>query len=122
VKNTVVCDVCYEVFFGFSELLKHKEVCIPIIRHVVLNDNGDINTSKNDIVLSTDDKVNHPSYYNAGKIEVIDFIEDQQLDFHLGCVVKYICRAKHKLQELEDLEKGLWYLQRKVDLMKGNAV
>lgn len=28
------------------------------------------------------DPVNHPSHYTSGKIEVIDFIEDQRLDFH----------------------------------------
>lgn len=56
--------------------------------------------------------VDHPSHYNFGKIEVIDFIEDQQLGFHEGNVVKYICRAKHKGQEIKDLEKAKWYLER----------
>jgi hypothetical protein len=58
--------------------------------------------------------VNHPRHYNAGKIEVIDFIEDQSLGFHLGNTVKYIARSAHKGSELEDLRKGLWYLQRKI--------
>ena len=30
------------------------------------------------------DPVNHPSHYTDGKIEVIDFIEDKKLGFHLG--------------------------------------
>ncbi|MDY2737114.1 DUF3310 domain-containing protein, partial [Intestinibacter sp.] len=42
------------------------------------------------------DKVNHPAHYNTGKIEVIDYIEDQDLNFHLGNVVKYISRAGKK--------------------------
>ena len=33
--------------------------------------------------------VTHPSHYTSGKIEVIDFITDQKLDFCLGNVVKY---------------------------------
>ena len=57
-------------------------------------------------------------HYNAGKIEVIDFIEDQNLGFHLGNVIKYVCRAKHKGKEMQDLEKALWYLQRYIDKVK----
>jgi len=56
-------------------------------------------------------KVQHPSHYNKGKIEVIDFIEDQALGFHLGNVIKYVCRAEHK-NGIEDLEKAQWYLTR----------
>ena len=66
--------------------------------------------------------VNHPSHYNTGKIEVIDFIEDQQLGFHLGNTVKYICRAGKKNSDnmsieqstVTDLEKALWYLHRHI--------
>lgn len=58
--------------------------------------------------------VNHPAHYNTGKIEVIDAIEDWGLDFHLGNVVKYVARAKHKGNELEDLQKARWYLQRRI--------
>ena len=42
------------------------------------------------------EQVNHPQHYNAGKIEAIDVIEDWKLNFSLGCVVKYICRAEVK--------------------------
>lgn len=58
--------------------------------------------------------VDHPPHYNVGKIEVIDFIEDQRLGFNLGNVVKYVARAEHKGKELEDLEKALWYIQREL--------
>lgn len=58
--------------------------------------------------------VNHPSHYNTGKIEVIDFIEDQKLGFHLGNAVKYICRAGRKDPDKvkEDIDKAIWYLNR----------
>ena len=52
------------------------------------------------------DAVNHPSHYTRGKIEVIDFIEDQQLPYHLGNVIKYIARAGYKGDKLEDLKKS----------------
>lgn len=59
--------------------------------------------------------VDHPSHYNTGRIEVIDFLEDQRLGFHLGNTVKYICRSAHKGKELEDLRKAAWYLNRFIE-------
>jgi hypothetical protein len=58
--------------------------------------------------------INHPSHYNAGKIEVIDVIEDWRLNFNLGNVVKYVARADHKGNPAEDLKKALWYLRREL--------
>jgi len=70
-----------------------------------------------------DNAVNHPSHYTRGKIEVLDFIEDQGLDYHKGNVVKYVCRAGFKPgnTELKDLEKALTYLKRKILLLGGEA-
>lgn len=62
-----------------------------------------------------EDVINHPSHYTRGKIEVIDFIEDQQLPYHLGNVIKYIARAGHKGDKLEDLKKARWYLDRYIN-------
>jgi hypothetical protein len=61
-------------------------------------------------------EIDHPSHYNVGKIEVIDFIEDQGLDkdFHLGNVIKYVARSAHKGNQLKDLKKAEWYLKRKI--------
>lgn len=68
------------------------------------------------------DTVNHPPHYNAGKIECIEFLEDQQLGFHLGNAVKYIVRAgkKDRAKAVEDLEKAIWYIRRHVAVLKGN--
>jgi len=63
-------------------------------------------------------KVNHPEHYNRGKIECIDVIEDWKLNFHLGNAVKYISRAGAKDNEIEDIEKAIWYLQRYVEKLK----
>ena len=59
--------------------------------------------------------VDHPKHYNAGKIEVIDAIEDWGLGFHLGNVVKYITRADHNGNRKEDLLKAQWYLNRAIE-------
>ena len=63
-------------------------------------------------------QVNHPQHYNAGNIEAIDVIEDWKLNFSLGCVVKYICRAEFKDSTLQDLEKAAWYLNREIERRK----
>ena len=67
-----------------------------------------------------DDPVNHPSHYTDGKIEVIDFIEDKKLGFHLGNAVKYISRAgkKDPGKEIEDLEKAVWYVNRRIEQLR----
>ena len=52
-----------------------------------------------------------PSYYKRGPAPVWDFIRDQELNFHLGNAIKYICRAGYKGSKEEDLEKAIVYLQ-----------
>lgn len=61
------------------------------------------------------DEINHPSHYNQGKIEVYDFIVDQNLSFAEGNVVKYVCRSKHKGERLKDLRKAEWYLRKAIE-------
>lgn len=69
---------------------------------------------------ASDDPVQHPAHYTTGKIECIDYIEDKELGFHLGNAVKYITRAgkKDPAKTIEDLEKAVWYIQRKIELLK----
>lgn len=66
------------------------------------------------------DNVNHPAHYNTGKIEVIEFIEDKGLGFHLGNAIKYIARAgkKDPAKLDEDLDKAIWYVRRYQELQK----
>lgn len=60
------------------------------------------------------DNVNHPAHYKTGGIETIDFIEAKSLNYNLGNVVKYLTRADHKGNKIEDLKKAQWYLNREV--------
>lgn len=60
------------------------------------------------------DPVNHPEHYKVGGIETIDFIEAKNLSYNLGNVVKYITRADHKGNKLQDLQKAQWYLNREI--------
>ena len=52
-----------------------------------------------------------PSYYKRGTCDVWDFIRQQELNFHLGNAIKYICRAGYKDSKIQDLEKAIHYLQ-----------
>ena len=66
------------------------------------------------------DPVNHPTHYTDGGIETIDFIEAKGLDYYTGNAVKYISRAgkKDASKEMQDLEKAVWYLSRKINRLK----
>jgi hypothetical protein len=61
------------------------------------------------------DPVNHPAHYKIGGIETIDFIEAKALGYHLGNAVKYITRADHKGNRLQDLQKAKWYIDRAIE-------
>ena len=61
------------------------------------------------------DNVNHPPHYKVGGIEVIDFIEAKKFNYNLGNVIKYVSRADHKGNRLEDLKKARWYLDREIE-------
>ena len=60
-----------------------------------------------------------PSHYQRGKIQVWDFIADQNLDFFKGNVVKYVCRAGSKSgeSELDDLMKAKVYVEKAIELL-----
>lgn len=69
----------------------------------------------------TVDLVNHPPHYTRGKIEVLDFIEDQQFGYLDGQVVKYVSRFRHKDNPVQDLEKAAFYLARLIKREKERA-
>ena len=68
------------------------------------------------------ERVDHPEHYGGKEnpYEAIKVIEAWGLEFCLGNTLKYISRAgkKDPQRELEDLEKALWYLQRRVSYLK----
>lgn len=98
---------CPECLPKYSKVPKKKEVAVEPVAQTI-----EESEVKNLELLKQEDISNHPSHYTRGKIEVIDFIEDQQLPYHLGNVIKYIARAGYKGDKLEDLKKARWYLDR----------
>jgi len=63
-----------------------------------------------------------PQYYRRGTIQVWDFVRDQELNFHLGNVIKYVCRAGHKFDDIDDLEKAIHYLKNEVEFRTSQRV
>ena len=136
VSKTITCEGCGETFIHTKEKLvgrwpKYCPTCAEQLSKPYKKDSTkteerqyeDINAEETIQVPTAEhmdamygnvehDAVNHPSHYTRGKIEVIDFIEDQQLPYHLGNVIKYIARAGYKGDKLEDLKKARWYLDR----------
>lgn len=101
---------CPECLPKYSKVPKKKEVAVePVEQTIIEKVEPEVKAVE---LPKQEDVINHPSHYTRGKIEVIDFIEDQQLPYHLGNVIKYIARAGYKGDKLEDLKKARWYLDR----------
>ena len=110
-KWSTECFDCFDTGYkcaSFKEISDHElNKALKLIQ-----DSKDLDKAHDTSKLK--EAINHPHYYNDGKIEVIDFIEDKKLGFHLGNAVKYIARAgkKYKDKEAEDIKKAIWYLNR----------
>ena len=70
------------------------------------------------------EKVNQPEHYTGDGITAMEVIAAFKLNFALGNVAKYILRAGRKPgeEEVQDLEKATWYLQRQLEAARVRAV
>jgi hypothetical protein len=56
-----------------------------------------------------------PKHYQSGEdYDIIDVVKHYNLNFNLGNVIKYVCRAGKKENEIKDLEKAIDYLEREL--------
>lgn len=107
------CPECLPKYSKVPKKQKEKEIVVTLANMVAKTlEEPEVKPVE---IPTKEDVINHPSHYTRGKIEVIDFIEDQQLPYHLGNVIKYIARAGHKGDKLEDLKKARWYLDRYIN-------
>lgn len=107
------CPECLPKYSKVPKKQKEKEIVVTLANMVAKTlEEPEVKTIE---LPKQEDVINHPSHYTRGKIEVIDFIEDQQLPYHLGNVIKYIARAGYKGDKLEDLKKARWYLDRYIN-------
>jgi hypothetical protein len=69
--------------------------------------------------IQMNDPVNRPKHYTFGYFEVIEVLQDwfpkNPLLWQVG---KYIARADHKGNALQDLRKARYYLQREIDRLE----
>lgn len=68
------------------------------------------------------DPVHHPKHYTShpSGIECIDVTE--HFNFNKGNALKYIWRAGDKGNEIQDLQKAVWYLNREIDKLQREPI
>ena len=64
-----------------------------------------------------------PSHYGSNW-NVGDFIREQELGFHLGNAIKYICRCGKKptADPIDDLNKAIHYLENHREFLRNSSV
>lgn len=99
--------------FGDRELRPADIVALPLEGDDLIAE-----VNKHSTIQQAVDVVNHPPHYNRFPVEVINITE--QLDFNRGNAVKYLARAgfKEGVDELEDLSKAAWYVNRAIEKLK----
>ena len=64
-----------------------------------------------------EDTINHPPHYTKSKVEPWDVVNEWKLDYYTGTALKYIARFQHKGKPVEDLEKAIAFLKKKVEIL-----
>lgn len=103
-------------------IVSYTDICNSIKHQMNYNEDNSCQDEQD----AQHDSVNHPSYYADGNIEVIDYIEDKNLGYHLGTAIKYISRAGKKREqgmtdkekEIQDLQKAVWFINRKIEQLQ----
>lgn len=101
-------------------VLPGADLMLNQLRDIALGKTAELIDAATDPYLegAVSEQVDHPSHYRKDSgLEAIDAIEAWDLNFNLGNVVKYVCRAglKDNTDGIEDLEKALWYIQRELN-------
>ena len=65
-------------------------------------------------IISYKEEIEKPKHYKTDSIDVIDFCKIYDLNFNIGNIIKYVCRAGKKGDRLEDLYKAKDYLEREI--------
>mgnify|MGYP006000748631 CR=1 FL=1 len=93
---------------NYEYMTEEEESIIDEMFEVINNDNKT-------------DMVNHPSHYTQGGIECIDALEsmlgkDAFIAYCRGTAVKYLWRTGHKWDDVEDLKKAVWYIEKAISV------
>ena len=65
----------------------------------------------------TDNSVLSPSYYNKENMSVSDIVDEYELNFNKGNIIKYVLRSGKKQAdtEIQDLQKAMRYCQMEIE-------
>ena len=94
----------------------HKKLCdsdvVNDIKHPTQEEIIDFNRKQ----YKKNEMIDHPNHYGGedNPYEAIKVIEEWDLGFNLGNVIKYISRAGKKQDKKEDLQKATWYINREL--------
>ena len=101
-------------YFETEEGEDVQETDFDIVDWVSPKENG---TLTPETVTTQYDFVNRPAHYNhLNGVECIQVTE--HFNFNRGNAIKYIWRAGHKGNEIEDLKKAAWYLKREIERLE----
>jgi len=99
------------------EAKKANGGCFVVSTHTVPSGVIPAGYPPSNIEMEDCDPVHRPAHYTQGQIECADFIDDQQLPHHEASAVEYIVRARFKGKEVQDLQKAVWHLNRRIQLL-----
>lgn len=122
-----VCGLCEHFLKGtickLGYLQDGNEKCIGYkkMKPIHINDNMKARGHESTEYLKDNDVIK-PSHYKAGEFDVIAFCQKHNLSFDVGNVIKYVTRAGKKKDnsELQDLNKAMEYLKRRIEFVKGD--
>lgn len=114
----VMCNICGKPVLG-STLVQQYIGGTKYYGHSECIDRVPVPPVPTETAEPKQDLINHPSHYNTGKVEVIDYIIDkltkEQFEgYIIGNVLKYVSRYRHK-GGFEDLKKANWYLTKLIE-------
>lgn len=72
-------------------------------------------------VVPDNDAVNHPKHYNNHPSGVECITIARHMTFNIGNVMKYIWRADHKANQIEDLKKAQFYLANEIERLENES-
>jgi signal peptidase I len=123
--NVKIGDILKIVFINKTEIHAKQKLSkfnLLWVFNIDCFKNGDISLLKNQksnilnnvrdcVNKLNSDMVNHPFHYKGNKFEVIDVINDFDLNFNVGNIIKYTLRAGKKDDAVQDLEKAKQYIE-----------
>ena len=69
--------------------------------------------------------INHPAHYTSMSVEAIDLMQEAEgveavKDYCICNVWKYLCRHKHKGNDVQDMKKLVWYANKYIELCENH--